>query len=279
MIKLKHNKLRNTGLFFDILCKNVVHEALNPNKGSNAVKIIKKHFVEGTELFKELGLYRTLATNTQHDPQELLTLALESRRGLDSKKLLSEKYALVKSIKKNYDLQEFFNSRIDNYKVFGSIYKLFEYQGVDNPEEYLDTRKSLLESLSTKPSVNEEDEDVEKVWLQEDEDVRELGFKLLVEKFNEKYRELGPRQKTLLGKYINEDSSTNDFKDYVLNEVTWICRELSKQSKLTEDEILKIKLQEIITLTDQIKIAKIIKEDHLSSLLKYYELIEVLNEQ
>ncbi len=100
--------------------------------------------------------------------------------------------------------------------------------------------------------------------------------KLIVEKFNEKYRELEPRQKKLLGKYINEDSNTSDFKDYVLSEVSFIEKTLNRQKELIDDGIMKIKLDEVIHLTDQIKIAKAIKEDHLSSLLKYYELCEVL---
>lgn len=274
MVKLKHNKLKNTGLFFEILTSQMLHETLNPERPQLAYKIIRRHFKPESELLKELNLYRTLSTQTNHDINELLSLTLEARQSLNNKKLNDEKYQLIKSLKKSYDLTEFFTSRITNYKLLGSIYKLFEYKGSDNPDEYLTNKKHLLEYLNSN-STNVQNE-VEKIWINEDPDVRTLGFKLIVEKFNDKYSDLSDRQKVLLSKFINEDITTPEFKDYIVNEVQIINKELKKQIQKVDDPVVKIKLDEVVKLTNHIQISKLIKEEHLSSLLKYYELIEEL---
>ena len=91
MKKLKHNKLRNTGLLFEILSKNVMYEVVNENQKQVSLLLIKKHFKQGTELLRELFLYQSLEKETKNDSKELLGLTLESRQKLDLKKLEVEK--------------------------------------------------------------------------------------------------------------------------------------------------------------------------------------------
>lgn len=275
MKKLKHNKLKNTGLLFEVLSRAMMHEALNPERPQRAVKLIKQFFKTDSELLKELRLYNTLSNKTEHDPAELLSLSLQSRQTITESKLLKEKYDLVRSIKKYYDLETFINTRVSNYKLQASIFKLFEYHGKDSPEEYLSTKKLVLESLSGKVAENVVDE-VEQAWREQDSDVRKLGFKMIVERFNEKYRELDDRQKKLLSKYINEDNSSELFKNYVIKEVGYIGKRLNQKIADVDDPVTKIKLTESINLLQTIVSAKQITEDHLSAMLKYYELIEVI---
>lgn len=276
MKKLKHNKLKNTGLLFEILSRAMMYETLHPDKPQNAVKIIRRHFKPNSELLKELRLYNILSNRSEHDPIELLSLSIESRGTIDEKTLLKEKYDLVRSIKTKYDIDGLFNTKVSNYKLHASIFKLFEYTGKDNPSEYLNTKKLVLESISGK--INEEPvvDAVEQSWRAEDSDTRKLGFKIIVERFNEKYRELEPRQKKLLSKYINEDPSSSEFKDYVIRECGFIGKKLNAELDNVDDPVTKIKLTETINLIQNIVSAKLIKEDHLSSMLKFYELIEVL---
>ena len=59
MQKIKHNKVRNTGLLFEFLLRQITSDVLN-KKDSKAVKIIKQKFNENTELGKELALYSIL---------------------------------------------------------------------------------------------------------------------------------------------------------------------------------------------------------------------------
>ena len=60
MHKVKHNKIRNTGLLYEFLLRQITSDVLSSDKESIAVKIIKKSFNENTELGKELALYNVV---------------------------------------------------------------------------------------------------------------------------------------------------------------------------------------------------------------------------
>ena len=58
--KVKHSKIRNTGLLFEFLLRQITSNVLNKNDNKELVRIIKKCFNENTELGKELALYNVL---------------------------------------------------------------------------------------------------------------------------------------------------------------------------------------------------------------------------
>ena len=62
--KVKHNKIRNTGLLFEFLLRQITVDVLNKVKGSEALNIIKKRFNENTEVGKECALYNLLINKT-----------------------------------------------------------------------------------------------------------------------------------------------------------------------------------------------------------------------
>ena len=272
--KLKHNKLKNTGLIFEILSRCVMNEVLNVTTEQKAFKIIKRHFSPDSELLKELQLYQGLSLVTEHDPDQLIEISLQTRKKLNEQNLSNEKFKLIRSIKLNYDLNKFFETRVTNYKLSASIFKLFENQSYISPSDYLTAKKTITESI--KGSNPEIDLKTESFWRTQDPDIRNLGFKFLINEFNDRYKGLTSKQKALLSKYINEDASSYEFKSYVVNECTYINKRLNQLKGSVEDEITKIKLTETINLVDSIISSKQIKDDHLSAMLKYYELIEEL---
>lgn len=269
---MKHSKYRNTGLIFEVLTRFAMREALEPTVPQKALRLIKKHFHPNSLLLKELRYYQSLSQPSTHDSKELFDLTLEGRKNINKDLLLKEKYELVKSIKKNYNETIFFETKTSNYKVTASIYKLFEFNGSENPEQYLNSKKFILEHISGKQpeTINE----VEQLVREQDKDIRTLSFKILIERFNQKYRNLNEKQKELLSKYINEDINRGSFKDYVVKEISSLTKQLNQISKTLPDGVVKIKLHETINVAENIINAKVIKEDHLSALLKYYKLIE-----
>jgi hypothetical protein len=100
---------------------------------------------------------------------------------------------------------------------------------------------------------------------------------LIIEKFNDKYKELSPRQKNLLSVYLNNDTASDDLKNYVYKEINLLIKEFNEISKRITDDVIKIKLKETVALTENILNSKQIKEEHLGAMLKYYELIKELN--
>lgn len=276
MKKLKHNKLKNTGLIFEILSRCVMYEVLNENQPQNGLRLIKTHFNKNSELLRELKLYQTLCGTTKNDPNELIQLSLDGKKKLNESKLEGEKYNLIRDIKKKYDLNVFFETRTSNYKLTASVFKLLEYNSLSNPDDYLTSKKVISEHLSGSQPFEPIEEQVEVSWRNQDKELRNLSFKMVIEKFNEKYRSLDGRQKNLLSKYINEDISSPNFKNFVVTEINWITSRLNTLKDNVTDNILKIKLDETINLTEKILTSKQIKDEQLSSMLKYYELIQNL---
>ena len=58
--KLKHSKIRNTGLLFEFLLRQITADVLNKKNDSKAAHVIKQRFNERTELGKELALYNII---------------------------------------------------------------------------------------------------------------------------------------------------------------------------------------------------------------------------
>ena len=56
----KHSKLKNTGILFELLTRQITVDVLNDVKDGKAVKILKENFGSRTELGKEYELYKIL---------------------------------------------------------------------------------------------------------------------------------------------------------------------------------------------------------------------------
>ena len=58
--KTKHSKIRNTGILFELLTRQITVDVLNNSKKGAAAKILKEFFNKKTQLGKEYELYRVL---------------------------------------------------------------------------------------------------------------------------------------------------------------------------------------------------------------------------
>jgi hypothetical protein len=205
----------------------------------------------------------------------LIEAALKARRGLNKNKLQNEKYELIKTIKENFEIDSFFQTKVNNYKLLASIYKIFEYNELDNPVEITKSRITILENITSKikNSVISESSGI----INEPKEVRLLAYKYLVEKFNTKYSNLSESQKVLLREYIENVSNTNNLKSLVQTEAVTIKRLFTKNMHRINDKSLKIKLQEIVNLLEEYQNVKKIEENHISALLRYYSVIEDLS--
>jgi hypothetical protein len=194
---------------------------------------------------------------------------------LNKNKLQNEKYELIKTIKENFEIDSFFQTKVNNYKLLASIYKIFEYNELDNPVEITKSRITILENITSKikNSVISESSGI----INEPKEVRLLAYKYLVEKFNTKYSNLSESQKVLLREYIENVSNTNNLKSLVQTEAVTIKRLFTKNMHRINDKSLKIKLQEIVNLLEEYQNVKKIEENHISALLRYYSVIEDLS--
>jgi hypothetical protein len=278
MKQLKHSKVKNTGVLFELLVRQVASDTLN-NTDSSAIGLLKKYFGKNTELSKELNLYQTAIKeqfNKEEKASSLIEALIAARKQLNESALSRQKYNLIKEIKENYILEDFFKTKVNDYKVLASIYKLFEYQPADNPSEFVTNKYTLIEHVVrtnvTKPAQLSE----MALFTQQNKDVRILTYKLLVDKFNEKYSELNEGQKRLLRNYINSITESTDLKNFLDTEIATVTSELNKLTKSVTDKVVKIKLKEVTSLLTEISKAKSVKDNHVLSLLRYHELIKEL---
>ena len=73
-----------------------------------------------------LNLCMTLIDGQNNEEVNLYHEVISERRKLNNAQLKREKYNLIKSLKESYDLSKFLSSKVKNYKMYASIYKLFE---------------------------------------------------------------------------------------------------------------------------------------------------------
>jgi hypothetical protein len=276
MKKVKHSKFKNTGMLFELLARQITSDIISTNE-SVATNILKKFFGKNSELLKEYGLYKTLCDekfSSDSKATMLIEAVLKARKKLDKTKLREEKYQLIKSINENFNINSFFQTKVGNYKLLASIYKIFEYSEIENPTEITRSKITIIENM-TSENRSRLTEDVAGI-RNESKEIRLLSYKILVEKFNQKYGELSQEQKAVLREYIGNVSNTNNLKEFLKTEAIRVQDVLTKRIKNVKDKSLKIKLAEVINLLNEYKTIKNVEENHVSALLRYYSLIHDL---
>ena len=287
MKKIKHSKFKNTGFIFELIVRQITAEIMSENK-SVAEKIFKEHFNSKKELSKELKLYQYLINekyNSEAKAEKFIDTILEARKRLDEKKIIKEKYNLIKAIKEAYNIDEFVKSPISNYKVLASIYKIFETVSSTEqfePTDIVSSRFTITESIINTSIQNKEQKIKDAVveeYKKQDENLRALSYKFLVESFNKKYKNLSEEQKSLLRQYINNINNTGKLNEYVSGEVTNMINSLKEVGGKVSDKVTKIKLAETISNIKKIKSVKKIKEEHLSAMMMTYELVNEIKDK
>lgn len=281
---VKHSKYKNTALIFNLLTRQITVDLLE-DKESVALEIIKKYFNNKTNLNEELLLYNLLDKGdfkSEVKANYYIDSILESRKHINESNLKDEKYNLIKEIKKNYDLGSFFDTKIKNYKFFASIYKLFEstiHKNKNyNPTHIVQSRYVIIENmispLKNNNITNDNVSEMVKIYKKQDKEIKMLSYNLLIEKFNKKYGVLNINQRRLLKKYIDNLSNTNKLREYVDNEVIKVQKILKKYNeKLSDNKVIKIKLNEISKQANRLKRGKVVRDEQLLMLLKLYELV------
>jgi hypothetical protein len=276
MNQIKHSKYKNTGIIFELLVRQVTNDVLATGD-SPAVKILKKYF-SNSELAKEQRLYNLVNTQeklTESKAEAILQTIAETALKFDLPKLQKEKYNLIKEIKKHYDLENFFKNKINNYKTSAAVYTLLEsYRSAEytDPKQVVNNKITLLEHLTQKEIINSENEDI-KLFLQESKDIRILTYRMLIEKFNDRYSTFSPQQKVILKEYINNINDAVKLKKVVNDHFNYLKLTLNSFAENIQEPVTKIKITESIKLIKPIQKNESPKEEHLINLLQYYELL------
>lgn len=276
-MRIKHSKYRNTGILFELLVRQITADTLQ-GKDSAAVDLIKSYFVN-TELGKEYKLYESVVKSksiTENRANALVSTLLESSKKLNRSSLRKEKYNLIKEIKANYNINEFFTTKIKNYKELASIYTLIEsYNSVEltDSNQIVDNKVTLLEFLTKIKLTEKSKEGLIQEFQSYDKDLRSLTYQVLLEKFNDKYDNLSLDQKQVLKEFIESVDSTPKLKDFYNTKITELKADLLASTKKITDQATKIKITEVSKYLVELDKKDKVGNDNLVDLLQYYELV------
>lgn len=279
MKRIKHSKIKNTGLLFELLTRQITYEILD-GREEKSKEIVKEFFNSRTELSKELRLFNLLLNEKQANiskSEKFLNVVLEAHTKINYEKLENEKYNLIKTIKENFEVENFLSSPISNYKVLASIHKVFRGKtlNVNNVKDIFESKETLIEHISkTQVEKSVKKDEIIESYKKQEQDVRLLTYKILVETFNKKYSNLDESQKSLLKNYINNVNNSSKFKEYYKEQLKKVVKEIHSLYSSMEDQVTKIKLKETINVLKGQRIKREVSDSQVSSLMMAYELVK-----
>lgn len=280
-MRIKHSKYKNTGLIFELLVKQIAADTLS-SKESPAVKIMRKFYTGNTSLVKEFKLYDYILKNKGvgvKKAETILGTITEIAKKIDATTLKKQKYELIKELKNHYDLEEFFSIKVEAYKPLAALYCLLEAQNTPNetdPSVFVDNKTTILEHLTQAKQTDQDKDTMMEEYSKYDKDLRLLTYKILLEKFNSQYGDLLPEQKNILKEVIVSVNSSTRLRNIYNEEVVKLQESINTYKKNVTDEIVKIKLEEVSKAITPIKNTQKVDDNHLVSLMQYYELVNEL---
>jgi len=283
-MRIKHSKYKNTGLIFELLVKQIAADTLD-KKDSKAVEILKKYFTGRTALVREFKLYQFVLKNntvSQHKAESIVSTIIEVSRNIDKDKLKKQKYSLIKEVKDNYDIKEFFSISVKDYKPLAALFCLMEAHKVTDvidPNFLVDNKTTILEHLTRETQNKKQVRDtLIEEYSKYDKDLKLLTFKILLEKFNSKYGSLLPEQKNMLREFITSVDSSARLRNVVNEELKKLKVIIEKLKESVKDDIVSIKLQEVAKTIKPVPNTKRVTDDHLVNIMQYYELVQELKD-
>jgi hypothetical protein len=279
-MRIKHSKYKNTGILFELLVRQITTDTLE-NNPSPARDILQKYFVK-SELGKEYKLYESLTKRTNLSEAKagiVVSTLLENVTNLNRGALKRQKYNLISEIKKHYDLDIFFGHQLPNYKTYAAFYTLLEmeFSPTKNHDQIIQNRVTLLEHLST-PLIKTQDveDEVLNEFNNSDKDTKLLTYRIMIDKFNNKYENLSTEQKSILKEYINSIDNNNKLKDFFTQKINEIKEDLEELNMVTDHPHTKIKINEIISMINPPSKTSKVKDNDLIDLLQYCDLVTEL---
>ena len=269
--RVKHNKKRNTAFLYEILNRELAKCMLAKDDywQKHVLGMIQEHFKKGTQLYKELELYRAIYETAGLDEktaEKLLEKVIaEHGRLIDPSGLFGEQSKLIGRINKELSPQVFANF-VPNYKSLATISQIFS-------DETPIKRRVILEE-GVVNGLREE----KKELSQQMEDVDNLVYKTFVEKFNSVYggENLLEEQRKLLMNYVFSFSDNGISLKSFLNEELKRLRDGVKGSmtlnEMQEDQHMQDSAKKVLEILDEFK-RKPINEKMLNKVFQIQELV------
>jgi len=272
-MKAKHNKKRNTAFVYEALIREMSKAVLAGDKPlqNKVLEILKKHFNESSLLGKELSCYKALTESRgldKYTAEKMVYRACRAYEDLDSRQIFKEQSNVIKAINKGVSA-EVFSNFVPNYRSYATISQIFNTKTSVK-------KKVILEQEIIRNITNESEGNSSPL-----KPIDSLVVKAFTKNFNEKYQELLPEQKHLLGKYIfSFDQNEADFRLYLSEELTRIRNEIKKSLKLEEvyaDDTMVANTKKVLGDIDGFNVSTV-RESEIKKILKLQKLVSEYSE-
>ena len=224
-----HNKKRNVAIIFEQLLGKAASATVNNNDASAnaAISIIDKHFVPGTELYKEFRLFNALIKTTVPSEAIAIRILEESKKAArthDPSELRKQKSALIKEINHTFRDPNFYNQKVRNYRDYATIQTLLNDWRSASPDiariaNYETQTVRMLLNEKVEPSLSD----------QKSDDINQLTVNIMTEKFNNKY-----------GMVLNEEQ-VSIIQDYVFSSLGQENKLLERLEKMKKQVTVELK--------------------------------------
>ena len=189
-----------------------------------------------------------------------------------------QRYNLVKEISERFVFENMAKIHISNYKVLASINMIFENEESTNPRQLMECKNAIVNHGLIVEKREPKSDPLLEEFTKQPKDIRLLTYKIMIDNFNNKYSVLDESQKQLLNKYITHVNDTESLKEYIQVIIPTIKKDLASQAKQITDKVAKIKVAKLSEMLCNVESMKTIKESHILSLLRYFDLIRELKE-
>jgi hypothetical protein len=211
-----HNKKRNTALLYEFLIRTISSALVEDNKRKSltALKILRRYFKPGTQLYKEFRIFNALVKTTVSGDAVATSILKEARtaiESLDYNALYREKSLLIRSINHMIKDENFYDQPIAEYRLYATIQTLFNEWRKPAGTADIVSLASYENQLREWLIIEKKKED--HTLIDETPGTTRLLMKVMMKKLNEKYSEsLNDDQREIIKAYAfstaNEDQTT-----------------------------------------------------------------------
>ena len=172
-------------------------------KSAAALKLLRRHFKPGTELYREFRLINALIKTTVSSETVAGSIMNEAKlaaRSYDLAALDREKSILIKHINYTLNDEAFYDQQVNEYKMYATVQTLLNDWRSANRDL---GRMAIYEDQLVRHLVTEKVQIEDHVISEESAGTARLLMKVMTKKLNEKYASsLNDDQKSLLKAYV-----------------------------------------------------------------------------
>ena len=266
-MKFNHNKKRNTAFLYEVLILELSKAAMasDSEKKNTLVALLKENFYKGSDLKRDLDIYRSFDDVSDLEDNMIVDLIQEAKTqfsSLNRKDIFREQTILINEVNKSVGHHAWINF-VPSYKRLATINQAINR--TQAPKKQILIEKKLINLLS--------ESKIEKMPFP---NVNNLAVKTFINKFNDQYGDtLNENQKTLLGKYIMSSNGDGaDFKMYIYEEVGRLKDVIS--NKISESNPSAHNLKKILSKMDNYN-TRVLNGSLVSEIVKIQSLVREIN--